>query len=332
MRQRTEYQPKTGKIHESMSWDVSSTSTAFRTEPHRSYRIGGLKATDSQIERNAQRLRIHSDFSPHRGTPGAGTTEPAEQRNVLKLRTPERFNIDVEREDALDILACLVERGVAAWNEEPAASRSPNDSTESVSQTREALVSAVVEDLRKIADENPEGAAGETAAEQVDALEELLKAHSYALEMKRASLSASSWLKSIGRGPLSNERYLPSNSGPRISQELSSRVGEASGEDATSDKPSDSSVSLSVALADAKLEMLTLTARFHSAENELKEKTVMNQRLDEELSKCRAEIGRLRTVATKNEVCKQKYWVCVVVVLLPLLTACCGVLLLRINR
>jgi hypothetical protein len=109
-------------------------------------------------------------------------------------------------------------------------------------------------------------------------------------------------------------------------------VGEASGEDATSDKPSDSSVSLSVALADAKLEMLTLTARFHSAENELKEKTVMNQRLDEELSKCRAEIGRLRTVATKNEVCKQKYWVCVVVVLLPLLTACCGVLLLRINR
>ena len=307
MRKRTQYQARTGRIHESMSWDVSSTSTAFRSEPHRSYRVGGLKATASQIERNAQRLRIHSDFSPRRaggdGVQGAIASGFEDQRNVLKLRTPERFNIDVEREDALDILACLVERGVAAWSEEPNTIPNPNDSTESVSQTREALVSAVVKNLRTVAEEDSDGAAGETAAEQVDALEELLRAHSYALEMKRASLSASSWLRSIGRGPLTNERYLWNSDGPKLSQEESARVGQASREDTGSDQPFESAGSEKTELAAAKLEMLTLKARLHSAENEVKEKTVMNQRLDEELSKCRAEIGRLRTAATKNEVC-----------------------------
>ena len=307
MRKRTQYQPRTGRIQESMSWDVSSTSTAFRSEPHRSYRVGGLKATASQIELNAQRLRIHSDFSPRRaggeGVQGTISSGLEDQRNVLRLRTPERFNVDVEREDALDILACLVERGVAAWSEEPAAILNPNDSSESVSQTREALVSAVVKNLRTIAEEDFDGAAGETAAEQVDALEELLKAHSYALEMKRASLSASSWLRSIGRGPLSNERYLWNNDGTKLPQEESARVGQAPGEGAGSDQSFDPAGSVESELAAAKLEVLTLKARLHSAENEVKEKTIMNQRLDEELSKCRAEIGRLRTAVTKNEVC-----------------------------
>lgn len=302
MRQRTQYHARTGRIQESVSWDVSSTSTAFRAEPHRSIRVGGLTATASQAERNAQRLRIHSDFSPRRVPRDGcnGQTGSGDQTNVLKLRTPERFNVDVEREDALDILACLVDRGVAAWSEEPAEVRGPNDSTESASQTREALITALIENLRRTAEENAEGAEGETAAEQMDALEELLKAHSYAMEMKRAALSASSWLRSIGRGPLTSERYLPTSSG-------FSTVGQASGDAAKADLQSISPSSASAAISDAKLEILTLTARLHSAENELKEKMIMNQRLDAELSKCRAEIGRLRTAVAKNEVRKRKF-------------------------
>ena len=81
-----------------------------------------------------------------------------------------------------------------------------------------------------------------------------------------------------------------------------SEVGQASGEGAASDKqPDEISSSFSATAADTKMEFLTLRARLHSAESELREKTIMNEKLDEELSKCRAEIGRLRT-ASRNEV------------------------------
>lgn len=307
MRRRTAYDPRfSNKIHESVSWDVSSTSAAFRAEPHRSFRIGGLRATESQIERNQQRERIYSDFSPRRSVrdvqDAASGSESNDQSKIIQLRTPERFNIDVEREDALDILSCLVERGTAAWNEEPAPRQNPNDSTESASQTREALISTLVQDLRNIADERAESADGETAAEQVDALEELLKAHSYALEMKRAARSASSWLKSIGRGQLSNDQYLLVAMSSSTTTHVISEVGQASGETAATEKVSDAVSSTSTAVSDTKIEMLTLKARLHSAENELREKAAMNQRMDEELAQCRAEIGRLRTAVAKNEV------------------------------
>lgn len=50
-----------------------------------------------------------------------------------------------------------------------------------------------------------------------------------------------------------------------------------------------------------KMEMATLKAMLHSSQMELKDKAVANQKLDTELSKCRAEIGRLRS-ASRSEV------------------------------
>lgn len=288
------------KIKESISWDVGGTSGAFRAQPHRSYRIGALKPTTTQIEHNAQRLRIYSDFSPRRaesnleGNQESNPNVNSNHNSVLKLQTPDRYIVDVEREDALDILACLVERGVSVWNEEP-TNLSCHDSTDSTSQAIESVIDDMLQELRKTP-----AHADDSNSKKVIALEALQKSHAYATEMKRAALSASTWLRSIGRGiPVSDQRKPLDYESFVANTQEASEVGQASGEDASSDKLSDTNVSFSAAIADTKMEMLTLKARLHRAENELKEKTIMNQKLDEELCKCRAEIGRLRT-ATRN--------------------------------
>lgn len=303
---RTQYH-RTQKIQESVSWDVGGASAAFRTQPHRSHRVGGLRSTTSQLEHNAQRARVHSDFSLGRMEVDDNDdgehidklqSRQTHHNSVLKLQTPDRFVVDVEREDALDILACLVERGVAV-SYESCNNMSTNDSTESSGHTREALVATMVEKLRTSLDENNESDSDQVT-QQIIALEELLKSHAYATEMKRAALSALTWLRSIGRGPpLPDDNELHESA--TYGYKRPSEVGQASGEDAASDKQSDTNSSFSAAAADSKLEILTLKARLHSTENELREKIIMNEKLDEELCKCRAEIGRLRT-AFKNEV------------------------------
>ncbi len=304
---QTEYNRK-HKIKESVSWDVGGASGAFRVQPHRSHRIGALRPTTSQIEHNAQRVRVHSDFSPGRLENVEGAFRENQdklharhshhQGTVLQLQTPDRFVVDVEREDALDILACLVERGVAAWNEE-SNKNSANESTESSTQMREALIANMVEELRMSRNDGEE-CQDDNVSDKIMALEELLKTHSYATEMKRAALSASTWLRSIGRGPqILNDNHVQDSTMNVFIQPL--EVGQASGEDAGSDKQSDTNSSFLAAAADSKMEILTLKARLHSCESELREKMIVNQKLDEELCKCRAEIGRLRT-ASRNEV------------------------------
>ena len=300
---RTEYYHPMNP-QKSASWDVgaASYSGAFRAQPHRSLWIGGLRQTESQVEHNAQRvlLRVYSsDVSPQKGPDGRTIPTVAETstEDILELKTPQRLAVDVEREDALDILACLVERGVAAWNDESETGKYMASTDTSTSFAREALIASMLQDVRSSLKDNEDDDSDEKA-EKVAALDELLKSHSYALEMKRAALSASSWLKSIGRGPQvsQGQNVIP----PVTDFKVISEVGQASGEDAASDHQSDASNSATTAV-DTKMELLTLKARLHSAENELKEKMIMNQKLDEELSKCRAEIGRLHT-ASRNEV------------------------------
>ena len=75
---------------------------------------------------------------------------------------------------------------------------------------------------------------------------------------------------------------------------LDSAGGQSSGEE--NDAPN------SAKSADlTKMDMVTLKARLHRAEMELEEKSEANTRLNLELSKCRAEIGRLKS-AHRNEV------------------------------
>jgi hypothetical protein len=105
-------------------------------------------------------------------------------------------------------------------------------------------------------------------------------------------MSASTWLKSIGRSqggtddPSSAVCYPESNSSG----------GQASAEQGESSTASE------------KIELMTLKARLHTAQMQAKEKTKAAQKMDLELSKCRAEIGRLRSSSSRAEVNRVVQW------------------------
>lgn len=305
---RTEYHspkpaPNNYGIRDVASWDVGGAS-AFRAQPHRSFHIGGLKQTDSQQEHNDQRARFHSVDSP---TKLMGRVP----NNTMELQTPHRV-MDVEREDALDILACLVQRGVTAWHDDDTTTTTTNAAaskdkvgngreSSDMSTDAESLVATLMEELRESSTKDDKDGNGSTTsrAKQIEALDELIKSHSYALEMRRAALSAAGWLKSIGPGSSASFSDDPKKS-PLPAESSSSRVGQAAGEDAASAKQPPNTNKRS-ASPDYKMELLTLKARFRSMEQELRDKNEMASKLNEELSKCRAEIGRLQ-IATRPEV------------------------------
>ena len=139
-------------------------------------------------------------------------------------------------------------------------------------------------------------------------MDELVKSHAYAVEMKRAAVSASSWLKSIGRGQKGGSNYanefIPIESvdddDTTAPKPKSSSVGQTSGESEANQngtKPND------------MMELLTLRAMLHSTQLELNETKRANTNLNDELTNCRAEIGRLKTVS-RNEVSATKALFC----------------------
>ena len=221
--------------------------------------------------------------------------------------------IEIEREDALDILACLVERGVALDHSEIFSNSKgeradKEESTEASVQadaksrgTKESVpeITNVLEELRMISEEcgNSSESLPNSARNDHDArmaaLDQLMRSHSYALEMKRAALSASAWLKSIGR-PSTNI----STEADDVPQEKVERALMHSEDDLSSLKASTGS---------QKMEILSLKALLHTAQIEAKEKAEAASKLDEELSKCRAEIGRLRSAA-RTEVSFLLFW------------------------
>jgi hypothetical protein len=290
-------------LRHSQSWDVGgATSAAFRTNPHRAFNFGGLHQTTSQDAQAQTRARIHSDFSATKHTTHA---------NTIELQTPQR--IEIEREDALDILACLVERGVAAWNADNAkeeeseeSKKEDDDENRSDTSTTESLIASMAEEIRRISQETTIISTDSKHPLRMAVLDELLKSHAYALEMKRAALSASTWLKSIGRcqaGESTNTTpsIIPNEANGWTVYPPPETGGQASGE-----KDHETSVSNNDSdNGSIKMELLTLKARLHRTEMELKEKTDTNDKLNEELSKCRAEIGRLKTSSRAAEVSSQ---------------------------
>lgn len=304
---RTTAKPWLGSslLKHSQSWDVGG---AFRDRGHNSSLFGALRQTTSQDEQ--RRARLHSDFSPTK---------------TVQLRTPQR--IEIEREDALDILSVIVEQGVSAWNPSssiPAgvqADERGDDNTPSRATTdannesdSESLIQNMADELRKISlGVDDADSKDNNHSKRMVALEELLKSHAYALEMKRAATSASTWLKSIGRCPSSMEG-IAAATGTTIGHDGREQLekdhsgGEASGEKDRSEISGGSD-----SAASTKIEILALKAMLHNAQLELEEKTERNRKLDEELCKCRAEIGRLKSASSRVVVSREyKHFGCLI--------------------
>jgi hypothetical protein len=229
------------------------------------------------------RSKIPNDTSPSLST----------SVDLLNLKTPQR--IEIEREDALDILACLVERGVS-WKHsttkeedegKPAADRDevnegrPDNDTGRCPTPSVADVTATLEELGRISVDEEKADDSEARRKRKLVLEELQRAHEYALEMKRASQSASSWLQSIGRSQSTNWTSLD--------DKLKSDISPGPEKESRDSVPTES--------AAEGIDLLTAKAMLHSAQMEAKEKSELADRLNEELAKCRAEIGRLKTAS-----------------------------------
>jgi hypothetical protein len=333
--------PKSPALLHSQSWDVG----AFRSPPsyyyhhHRSQDHHHLHQRTASHSHELQRARLHSDFSPTKHSTQTMELQHQQQQQQqqptststststsIPPQTPKQNRIEVEREDALDILACLVERGVAAWNTEGTTTTTITTDDYSTIATiilGEELTTSTTASTTTPLENNNKNNAENHAQQRMAALDELLKSHAYALEMKRAAFSASTWLKSIGRctttaaappPPLTTATNIPAATTITDSEEAeesaptmpapSSEGGQASGEEDKIETASSSSTTAAAA-ADSnknnKMEVLTLKAMLHSAQMELEKRTEMAQTMDVELSKCRAEIGRLQ-IASRAEV------------------------------
>lgn len=301
------------------------------------------------------RGRINSDFSPTKYS-----KKTMALSSTMALQQPKR--IEIEREDALDILACLVEQGIADWNTSSniqnvdststdlqnqddtstdgkssqlknkstsqamaasSASSSPSArtdimrtakeektedgnsrmqlaSTQKVSQNENMNTSSsdsalheLIQDFKKWIEDNDEDndPSGDNGPKQrqrrAEILQELVKSHAYAIEMKRASSSASTWLKSIGRGQSTSKHAI---------------LGEDEDESRTisTDTTEVKSSEKNACNMPDKMEMMTLKATLHRAQMELTETKKFNSMLNEELSKCRAEIGRMKSISRSD--------------------------------
>ena len=241
-------------IQHSQSWDVASGMHDHESSNSTSLFGGALPA----------RRRIYSEAS-----------SPPRHAQPKILGRAQR--LDMEREDALDILACLVQRGVSMQSEED---DSPKE--EKREDTSGGEFDHLIEKIQATIKESSDD---EGRAQSLATLDELRRSHAYASEMKRAAKSASTWLHSIGRDQ-TRKTTTGSNSdfGTSVAE---TQMG--NDRDGTVNLPPDQH-------ADSDpIQIVTLQAMLHTTQMQLQEKSHLLENMDKELSECRAEIGRLKS-------------------------------------
>lgn len=198
---------------------------------------------------------------------------------------------DVEREDALDLLALLVDRSLDFNNSTKRDGKfSPSDNAAvdlskvtSVGNFEDGMPSSTIlkdsfEALCQISNEyeKNEEHGFPSHDKRMIVLNRLMDSHTYAMEMKQAALSASTWLSAIGRygdKPISTSRF----DGIQYSQYISEERLQ-------------------------QLDVKDLRSLVHAAHSQLLEKMEVHRKLETELASCRAEIGQLKIRLSKTEV------------------------------
>jgi hypothetical protein len=368
--------PNPSSLHHSKSWDANGNgymlSPQSDTSPGQTYQsfefgrsrsMEGNGTAPSAFRAAPARGRIRyangftlqslktspvvekKDFSP----------AIAESSNALALRTPHR--IEIEREDALDILACLVERSIVFDQElessfiAPAiaevtvaedsgsdgehgsrsiiAKRQDDDGVSTYANVGDRSIgnllsppktrrspaadlsigrtdsfsselAEAVKMIRMISRDYGNSQSGSTndgtAHEaRMKAIDELLRSHTYAVEMKRAAKSASAWLKSIGRpGSSEGSAGVADGDEGRVEPDDIGQVKDGREVNQSAGEEQESSTE--------RMDVVSLKAMLHSAQLKAEEKEEQARRLNEELSKCRAEIGRLRSASRAETV------------------------------
>eukprot|EP00536_Pseudo-nitzschia_multiseries_P009079 jgi/Psemu1/325479/estExt_fgenesh1_pg.C_2460006 len=347
---------------------------SFPAPVHEPDASGAPGVSHSDSRNIYRRNRSNSDILP---TKNSQTTIAL--HSAMELRQPQR--IEIEREDALDILALLVEQGIADWEtpttntpdpdpsttatmhyasntkltgdgsdsgkddnvrSEKAQSSSSSDqsavtgdlmttakeektedhnsqvSTESMHEAQQnanvsdndnrdndGVLQGLIQNFKQWSEEhrgdstlrNDSGIGKQyNYSRQVELLEELARSHAYAKEMKRASTSASTWLNSIGRGQTTGNHEIANGNNETPNAASTSTFSKGTNQSDGKNENSDSKID--------KMDVLTLNATLHSAQLELAEMKQANAMLNKELSECRAEIGRMKSLSRNEQLNK----------------------------
>lgn len=152
-----------------------------------------------------------------------------------------------------------------------------------------------------------------THGDRMKVLDELVRCYKYSQEMERAALSASTWLK-VSVGMTEYDTFILYFSLTRfqaIGRPTSNKGTEMNGTLVSSEDPLIYSFSTAgtpqkkagievndevSSTQENDIMISTLRARFHEAKLKSEENEKCILKLNEELSKCRAEIGRLKTI------------------------------------
>ena len=292
--------------HQKLQNSVSDLNLNIRNKHHKKERAQSFSTTKENF------LKSH-EFSP----------AVRNDRNFTVLQSPR--HIEHERDDALDILACLVERSLAFHNHinqtnmeitfekslhaaeskstgkispqsSPHSPKTPGLSKEipqhlARSTSFSSTLNAAVEALQMISLNHEKNLLPDKESDltpnhssRMKALDNLVRSHTYALEMKRAALGASKWLDTIRNEKRNVEREA-------VSRFFSPQTNITNMERKEFNEKG---------ISENKI-MIELRLRLIEAEKKNLEMEENKQRLDDELSKCRAEIGRLKS-STRAEV------------------------------
>ena len=179
----------------------------------------------------------------------------------------------------MDLLALLVERSLAFQEIMENSADTHGQAEEKITKNGRPNIGSndlngCIEAIREISEASTASEENFTHEDRITALDALVNAHTYAMEMKQAALSASTWLNAIGRNgkTRSENTMFDSHKSQLISEERLLRM-----------------------------ESSELLALLQATQLELIEKNHRSKQLDHELSICRAEIGRLKTIS-RNEV------------------------------
>jgi len=243
---------------------------------------------------------------------------------------------DMEREDALDFLTCLVERSKAFEREQIMARQETsacamNAMDYNLAQTDrhrviERTASLPLPDVLRVQEElirasillsKAESEIEARHNERYQVIQELVASYSYAMEMKRATTSASMWLDSIGRGQKGLSALALSNTCHGNDKKMIND-GEnffQRDQDIEDDEPRfmmDPSEAGSSTMADVHVNngstnghshdpkprgMQEVLDRLNATEARLRERDELVKRLNADLAQCRTEIGRLQQEA-----------------------------------
>ena len=176
-------------------------------------------------------------------------------------------NIETERQDAIDLLGCIVEQALN-FNQIESESckilceKHDNESS-SLSSAMDSHCADCLDKMKLIVDSIRDSSATLVDEGQFNhevrssALDALLRSYQFALEVKQSSLSANKWLESIGSAKVKTDGVIDEHN--------------------------------------QSLDGVTLRALLHSSQSTI-------NLLNSELAQCRAEIGRLKS-SSRSQVC-----------------------------